>query len=106
MAMNAAEAKEMVERARAANVLAVIDHELRFLKSRKTMRMMLVSGAIGTVRHCNYVFDRIMWRARSTLDWWSDENMGGAPLGLSARMLSIRSASCSERKLLGLVHAQ
>ncbi|MFZ0061515.1 MAG: Gfo/Idh/MocA family oxidoreductase [Pyrinomonadaceae bacterium] len=82
MAMNAAEAKEMVERARAANVLAVIDHELRFLKSRKTMRMMLVSGAIGSVRHCNYIF-RSDYRGvlDRPWDWWSDEKMGGGTLG-------------------------
>lgn len=82
MAMNAAEAKQMVDRARAANVLAVIDHELRFLKSRKTMRMMLVSGAIGQVRHCNYVF-RSDYRGvlDRPWDWWSDETMGGGTLG-------------------------
>ena len=82
MAMNAAEAKRMVDKARAANVLAVIDHELRFLKSRKTMRMMLVSGAIGNVRHCNYVF-RSDYRGvlDRPWDWWSDETMGGGTLG-------------------------
>jgi predicted dehydrogenase len=82
MAMNATEAKQMVDRARAANVLAVIDHELRFLKSRKTMRMMLVSGAIGNIRHCNYVF-RSDYRGvlDRPWDWWSDENMGGGTLG-------------------------
>lgn len=82
MAMNAAEAKRMVEAARAANVLALIDHELRFLKSRRTMRMMLVSGAIGTVRHCNYVF-RSDYRGvlDRPWDWWSDEAMGGGTLG-------------------------
>ncbi|MDQ3473374.1 MAG: Gfo/Idh/MocA family oxidoreductase [Acidobacteriota bacterium] len=82
MAMNAAEAKQMVERAREAKVLAVIDHELRFLKSRRTMRMMLVSGAIGSVRHCNYVF-RSDYRGvlDRPWDWWSDKEMGGGTLG-------------------------
>lgn len=82
MAMNAAEAKRMVEAARSANVLALIDHELRFLKSRRTMRVMLVSGAIGTVRHCNYVF-RSDYRGvlDRPWDWWSDETMGGGTLG-------------------------
>ena len=82
MAMNATEARRMVEAARAANVLALIDHELRFLKSRKTMRMMLVSGAIGSVRHCNYVF-RSDYRGvlDRPWDWWSDESMGGGTLG-------------------------
>ena len=56
MALNAAEAARMVEKAKAAGVLALIDHELRFLNSRRMMRGMLQNGAIGSVRHCNYVF--------------------------------------------------
>src|SRR6185503_12468177 len=56
MAMNAGEAARMVEKATSAGVLALIDHELRFLNSRRVMRGMLESGAIGAVRHCNYVF--------------------------------------------------
>jgi predicted dehydrogenase len=82
MAMNASEALQMTERAREAGVLALIDHELRFLKSRRTMRAMLHSGAIGTVRHCNYIF-RSDYRGLldRPWDWWSDQNMGGGTLG-------------------------
>ena len=56
MALNAVEAARMVEKANAAGVLALVDHELRFLNSRRVMRGMLQTGAIGSVRHCNYVF--------------------------------------------------
>jgi predicted dehydrogenase len=82
MAMNAGEARRMVESARKAGVLVLIDHELRFLKSRRTMRMMLASGAVGVVRHCNYVF-RSDYRGvlDRPWDWWSDETMGGGTLG-------------------------
>jgi predicted dehydrogenase len=82
MALNAQQAKRMVEQAQAANVLALIDHELRFLNSRRTMRGMLETGAIGTVRHCNYVF-RSDYRniADRGWDWWSDAAMGGGTLG-------------------------
>jgi predicted dehydrogenase len=82
MALNADEAKRMTEKARSANVLALIDHELRFLNSRRTMRGMLQTGAIGTVRHCNYVF-RSDYRgiADRGWDWWSDAKMGGGTLG-------------------------
>lgn len=82
MAMNADEAREMKSRAESAGVLALIDHELRFLKSRRAMKAMLQSGTIGTVHHCNYVF-----RSNSRLsldrpwDWWSDAKMGGGTLG-------------------------
>jgi predicted dehydrogenase len=82
MAMNAAEALRMVAKAKAAGVLALIDHELRFLNSRRVMRGMLETGAIGSVRHCNCVF-RSDYRgvADRGWDWWSDAAMGGGALG-------------------------
>ncbi|MDQ5844191.1 MAG: Gfo/Idh/MocA family oxidoreductase, partial [Acidobacteriota bacterium] len=82
MAMNATEAKRMTDRAREAGVLALIDHELRFVSSRQKMRSMLHEGAIGRVRHCSYVF-RSDYRGvlDSPWDWWSDVNMGGGTLG-------------------------
>src|SRR5215203_1493655 len=82
MALNASEATRMVEKANAAGVLALIDHELRFLNSRRMMRGMLQTGAIGAVRHCNYVF-RSDYRgiADRAWDWWSDAAMGGGALG-------------------------
>lgn len=63
-------------------MLALIDHELRFLNSRRVMRGMLESGAVGSVRHCNYVF-RSDYRglADRAWDWWSDVKMGGGALG-------------------------
>jgi predicted dehydrogenase len=81
MAMDAAEARRMTDRAREAGVLALIDHELRFLSSRRRMRAMLHSGAIGTVRHCNYVFRSDYRSVPGNWDWWSDETMGGGTLG-------------------------
>lgn len=82
MAMNAEQARQMTERAAATGKLALIDHELRFLNSRRMMRTMLQSGAIGTVRHCNYVF-RSDYRGvlDRPWDWWADESMGGGTLG-------------------------
>jgi len=82
MAMNAAEARRMTERARAAGVLALIDHELRFLPGRIKMRELVRSGAIGRVRHAALTF-----RSDSRADanrpwnWWSDEKQGGGALG-------------------------
>lgn len=81
MAMNAAEAKHMTDRAREAGVLALIDHELRFLSSRRTMLAMLHNGEIGTVRHCNYVFRSDYRGVLGNWDWWSDAAMGGGTLG-------------------------
>jgi predicted dehydrogenase len=81
MAMNADEARRMTERAQQTGVLALIDHELRFLSTRRKMREMLHSGAIGTLRHCNYAFRSDYRGVLGTWDWWSDETMGGGTLG-------------------------
>lgn len=82
MAMTVDEAKRMTESAAAKGVLALIDHELRFLSNRQTMRAMVHSGAIGAIRHCNYVF-RSDYRGvlERPWDWWSDAAMGGGTLG-------------------------
>jgi len=82
MAMNAGESLRMTERAREAGVLALIDHELRFLPGRLKMRELLRSGDIGKVRHANLTF-----RSDSRADpnrpwnWWSDVKQGGGALG-------------------------
>jgi predicted dehydrogenase len=99
MAMNAGEARRMTERAREAGVLALIDHELRFLNNRQTMRAMLHQGEIGTVRHCNYLF-RSDYRNSGSWDWWSDKVMGGGTLGAigSHATDSFRFVGCWEQK--------
>src|SRR5262249_13005319 len=56
MAMDVAEAEEMVSAAEKAEVLALIDHELRFLPGRRRAYDMLRDGAIGVVRHAKYNF--------------------------------------------------
>src|SRR5712691_9869720 len=82
MAMNAAEALRMTERAREAGVPALIDHELRFLTGRVKLHELLRRGDIGKVRHV-----RLILRADSRADpnwpwnWWSDIKQGGGALG-------------------------
>src|SRR2546425_1222425 len=82
MAMNGDEAQRMTERARDAGVLALIDHELRFLPGRKQLHDSLRRGDIGKVRHAKVTF-----RSDSRADadrpwnWWSDKTKGGGTLG-------------------------
>ncbi len=82
MAMNAGEAKRMVERARETGMLALIDHELRFLSGRIKMRELILSGHIGKARHAQLTF-RSDSRAdpNRTWNWWSDKSQGGGTLG-------------------------
>ena len=82
MAMNADEARRMMERAKEKGVLALIDHELRFLPGRIKMREHLQQGKIGKVQHARLVF-RSDSRAdvNRPWDWWSDVTQGGGALG-------------------------
>src|SRR5882762_6437547 len=82
MAMNAAEAQRMTERAQEKGLLALIDHELRFLPGRLKMRELVSRGDIGKVQHAQLTF-----RSDSRADpdrpwnWWSDVKQGGGALG-------------------------
>jgi predicted dehydrogenase len=82
MAMNVAEAEEMAAAAKNAGVLALIDHELRFLPGRQRAYQMLRDGAIGKVRHAKYNF-RAAYRGDPDRlwNWWSDIEQGGGALG-------------------------
>ena len=55
MAMSAAEASEMTRVAEGANVLALIDHELRFLPGRQHAYRTIRDGAIGKIHHARYI---------------------------------------------------
>jgi len=66
-------------------VLALIDHELRFLSGRMKLRDVLRRGDVGKVRHV-----KVNFRADSRADvnrqwdWWSDKAKGGGVLGAIA----------------------
>ena len=64
------------------NLLAVIDHELRYLNGRRKAFEMIRAGEIGKIRHVKYNF-RAPHRgnADAPWNWWSDETQGGGALG-------------------------
>jgi predicted dehydrogenase len=82
MAMNADEARQMMERAREKGVLALIDHELRFLPGRQKMLELMRRGHVGDLWHARCVF-RSGQRAdpNRPWNWWSDVKQGGGALG-------------------------
>jgi predicted dehydrogenase len=82
MAMNADEARRMMERAKEKGVLALIDHELRFLPGRLAVARLIRDGAVGRVWHARTLFSS---GQRADLNrpwnWWSDVKQGGGALG-------------------------
>lgn len=83
-AMNAGEARTMLEAAEAAGRLHMIDHELRFNPNRMRIAELIASGALGEIRHANITNIGASWTdpaARPMGDWWSDATQGGGRLG-------------------------
>ena len=82
MAMNADEARRMLERAQEKGVLALIDHELRFLPGRQAVAKLIRDGAVGCVRHARTIFSSGQRADRNRpWNWWSDVKQGGGALG-------------------------
>lgn len=82
LAMNAEETDEMRRRARETKMLALVDHELRFLPARRLMRELILSGEVGRVRHAKFLFrSDSRASAERAWNWWSDERAGGGALG-------------------------
>ena len=82
MAMNAAEAEEMTRAAKEKGLMALIDHELRFLNGRQKAYEMIRAGAIGKGIHFKQMF-RNASRGKTDIpwNWWSDIEAGGGALG-------------------------
>lgn len=84
MAMNADEARQMLDRAEAQKRVHAIGHELRFNPNRRKIRDLIAAGVIGQVRHVNIVNISGTWgdpASRPAGDWWSLDEMGGGRLG-------------------------
>ncbi|SPJ25820.1 Gfo/Idh/MocA family protein [Palleronia abyssalis] len=83
-AMNAGEAREMLDAARSAGRLHMIDHELRFNPNRARIAEMIAEGDLGEIRHVNITNIGASWNdpaGRPKGDWWSDASQGGGRLG-------------------------
>ncbi|MBM6581899.1 Gfo/Idh/MocA family oxidoreductase [Microvirga sp. BT689] len=83
-AMNAGEAKTMLDRAVALERVHMIDHELRFNPNRRKIKSLIESGYIGRVRHAHITNIGPSWATPDTRpkgDWWSMKDQGGGRLG-------------------------
>jgi predicted dehydrogenase len=85
-ALDAREALEMRERARAAGVLALVDFEFRMRPERVELRRLLREGAIGTLRHVHQtgIADFLYSVDGSYGEWWYRRKAGGGWLGAAA----------------------
>jgi len=83
-AMDAAEAKAMLDAAKAAGRIHMVDHELRFNPNRARIAEMIAQGDLGEIRHVNVANIGNSWAnpaSRPMGDWWSMADQGGGRLG-------------------------
>jgi predicted dehydrogenase len=82
MALNAMQAREMLDRAVESGRTAMIDHEFRYLAVRQRFEELLKEGYAGDVQRLVINFHG-GWRAGNKHDWnwWSDFERGGGLLG-------------------------
>ncbi len=81
-AMNAPEAREMLEAAERAGVLHLIDHELRFHPSLRALKERIEKGELGAPERVTF---SVHWRypmdPNRPWGWWFDASKGGGLLG-------------------------
>jgi predicted dehydrogenase len=83
MALDTAETAAMIAAAAEHNhLLALIDHELRFLPALQLARQQIQSGTLGALRHIEGAIS-IGWRRdpNRPWTWWNDAEQGGGVLG-------------------------
>jgi predicted dehydrogenase len=83
MAMNAAEAREMVGAAESRPAqLSIIDHELRFNPTWRRMKELVDDGFLGDLHHINIIIaSGFRHSALRPWNWWSQKSAGGGLLG-------------------------
>ncbi len=84
-AVNAHEARRMVDAARASGAVALVGHEFRWATERATVARAIASGAIGEPRVASLVqfVPIVADPGARTPDWWFDADAGGGWLGAS-----------------------
>jgi predicted dehydrogenase len=83
-AMNAQEAKQMLEFATKQNKIHMMDHELRFNPNRNKIKEWISSDMLGKIQHINITNISNGWldpSSRPENDWWSLESRGGGRMG-------------------------
>ncbi|MDV3251073.1 Gfo/Idh/MocA family oxidoreductase [Devosia sp. BK] len=83
-AMDATEAKAMLDKAEALGRVHMIDHELRFNPNRARVAELIAAGELGDIRHVNIANIGASWAnpaSRPKGDWWSLAEQGGGRLG-------------------------
>ena len=108
-AMNADEAKQMLDIATKHNRIHMMDHELRFNPNRMKIKEWISSDLIGKIQHINITNISNGWldpSSRPQNDWWSLSERGGGRMGANgSHQVDLLRWWCGEVKsVFGQLH--
>jgi predicted dehydrogenase len=83
MAMDVAEAEEMLAAAERAGVVTGIAHEFRFVPARIALKQLIENGHLGALRmiESTIMVSFLREESRRARGWWFEREKGGGPLG-------------------------
>jgi predicted dehydrogenase len=98
-ALNATQAREMLQAARRAGITAMLDFEFRWHPARRYFKRLLEEGYLGRLYTIDFlsILGHVADPVRRPWSWWSERDKGGGLLGaMGSHMIDALRVWCGE----------